>query len=96
MIKPTAKNILIRVNNQQEEITQSGIILNNARDTRERESTNEGIIEALGDGVIEDLSVGDKVLYREATYWKNGKKQNPDAIDDEFVIVQEKDILLIF
>lgn len=94
LIRPIKQNVLVEINSAEEETTKCGIILNNARDHRERQPTNTGTVLAIGEDVTE-VEVGDEIVFREATYWKNSKKINPDAIDDETIIIQQQDILII-
>lgn len=94
MYRPTSKNVLVKVEVSKEEVTKSGIILQDVRTMREREAMNQGEVLAIGHEVTE-VKIGDTVAFREGTYWKNDKRINPDEVEVGLYVIQERDILLI-
>lgn len=94
MLKPTSKRILIRVKAEDTEQTKSGVILLDQKLQREKAEHNRGIVEAIGDEV-DEITVGDEVLFREGTFWRNDKRICPDEVEKGLYSVPKSDIICI-
>lgn len=91
-LKPIGKNIVLQISEEQTEAkTSSGIFLPSS----EKEDKEIAKIVAIGNDILNDektkdvLSVGDEVIYSKYS----GNKVEID--DEEFLIVEYKDILCV-
>ena len=93
------RDMVILTAEKEEEKTSAGIFILKNPLRFEMEPINVGVIQSVGEKVTE-LVVGDRVVYREGTLMKNGKRFNGDeyidADNEPLIIVSEKDILAKF
>lgn len=93
MYLPTSKNVLVKVKIEDEE-TKFGFVIRDSKTLKEKEAMNYGEVLEVGKDVTE-VKKGDIIAFREATYWKNKERINPDEVEVGLYIIQERDILLI-
>ena len=84
MLKPIKKNVLLKVI-QKEKVSKGGIIMADV----DREEASKGIIVAIGSDVT--LVEVDQIILPN---WQQAKKSKFE--DEEFWIVDENDIILVF
>ncbi|MCL4384783.1 MAG: co-chaperone GroES [Actinobacteria bacterium] len=60
-IQPVNNNVLIKLDESKEEKTSGGIVLPDSAKTK----SNEGVIIAIAAGASEEISIGDRVIYKE-------------------------------
>ena len=91
-LKPVNDKIVVKTNSQEEEVTESGILL---PDTVDQGKLMEGEVVAVGDGMYSAsgtlipvvVDVGDKILYN--------KHAQLHEYDDDLVIMSVNEILSI-
>ena len=92
-----SKGVAVRAMNR-EEITGSGIVIPEAvARGREQNYLNQGEVVYVAKDV-EEVKVGDIVIYIEGTYWKNNKRKNLDEIEvdgEELIFLKENEIKAI-
>jgi co-chaperonin GroES (HSP10) len=84
MLKPIKKNVIVEVI-QKEKVSSGGILLAEV----DREEASKGIVIGIGPEVTE-VKLGEVILPN----WQKAKKSKFD--DQEFWIVHEDDIVLVF
>ena len=91
-LKPVNDKIVVKTNSQEEEVTESGILL---PDTVDQGKLMEGEVMAVGNGMYSAngtlipvvVDVGDKILYN--------KHAQLDEYDDDLVIMSVNEVLSI-
>ena len=71
---------LLAVKTDEEILSESGLLCGTKKET-EKNSLNQGIVKHKAND-IQDIKIGDKVVFVEGTYWKNTKRINPDEFTD--------------
>ncbi len=85
MLKPLFKNVILKKEKVEKETkTASGIIL-----TENNKKPSYAIVVAIGPDVETEFKINDKVIYKEYS------GSNVVVDDEEYVIVEDKDILAI-
>ena len=77
---------------------QKGFFIPSAKKNQEKRSLSIGTVKFTGAEVHLGINVGDKVCYIEGTYWKNGKRKNPDEFEyygEKLIGICEKEIKFI-
>lgn len=99
MLKLVGKRVGIVPDPKKEETTASGLYIpQTVAEAREQNPTNVGTVKYVSEAVTEDIKPGDRVVYVEGTYWKNGTRVHPDEIlveDETLIIVQEHEVLVV-
>ena len=98
MIKLLGKSLAVETL-KEDEITKQGIILpSNVVRERERSSLNVGTVRFISPKCDMEVSVGDRVVFVEGTYWKNNERKNPDEFhldDTTLVRVPQNEVIAV-